>query len=197
MATKKKAVKKKILTKTTTVPERAEKVLDCDYDELAKEYGLTEMQAKFAYFYVFVTGLNGPEAVKLAGYSQGNYTEDKYPDERMREFYIGALLRSQAKTLCDNPKILTLITKLREELSNQLIVDKLYVLQNLKRLAETATETVQLRALEKLGETMEMFGQKQIIEEREDPAKIAAAKFEKRKQMSAEGNVVPFTKEGS
>lgn len=176
-------------------PSTGQEVVDFDFESLAKEHKLTDLQTKFAYYYVFVTGLNGPQAAEFAGYSPGNY-DDKDYDDKTKEYYKGLVFRNMAKNLLDNPKVLTLITRLRDELSNQLIVDKLYVLQNLKRLAETGTsENIQLRALEKLGETMELFKTTTVVEEREDPARLAAEAFERR--MAAEKNkTVDFKKEG-
>jgi phage terminase small subunit len=181
--------------KSIKKPKTKEDVAEVDFKKLADQHGLTEMQTKFCYYYVFVTGLNGPLSVELAGYSQGQkYSEDLYPDEKQREFYKGLVLRQQARNLLDNPKVLTLITELRKNLSTQIIVDQLYVLQHLKKIVEgDEPANAKLKALELLGKTMEMFGDKQIIEELEDPAKIAAARFEKRKQAA---NVVEFTKEG-
>ena len=189
----KKTVRKNEVKKKPLLPSKPKQVEDTqevNYEKLAKDHGLTEMQTKFAYYYVFVTGLNGPMAVELAGYSCGNY--DGY-DEKVREYYTTAIRKQQAKGLLDNPKVLTLITSLREEMSKQIIVDQLYVIQNLKRLAETAPESVQLRALEKIGETMEMFGQKTIIDDRTDPARVAAEAFEKRR---AEMKVFPKAEGG-
>jgi hypothetical protein len=191
-------VKKKasLTKKPIKRPSSLKDIQSVDFEQLAKEYNLTVMQTKFAFFFVFVTNLNGPAAVELAGYSPGNY--DDY-DERTREYYETLVRKQQAKTLLDNPKVLTLITKLREDLNNQLIVDKLYVLSWLKRLVEdeATAGNVRLNALIKIGETMDMFGKREIIvDEREDPAKIAREAFERRKQQAKESpNIVEFKKE--
>lgn len=197
-----KPAKKTPIKRKNTVPETRERVKrpstgrdvsNVDFAKLGKEHGLTEMQTKFCYYYVFVCNLNGRDAVECAGYSSGKYDEKDY-DERTKKYYEDLVYRNIAKNMLDNPKVLELITRLRDELNNQLIVDKLYVLQNLKRLAETATESIQLRALEKLGETMELFGQKTIIEEREDPSRNAREAFQRRKEAER-SNVVEFSKE--
>lgn len=200
---KKKVKEASSVKEATTIkkPVTAETVGEVDFGKMAKEAGLTELQTRFAFYYVFVTGLNGKEAVDLAGYSWGRYDTNEDYDEGKREFYKELLQRQQAKNLLDNPKILAFITKLRKEMDNQLIVDKLWVIQKLKKLAEKAeSESIQLRATEKLGETMDMFGSRVIeTDEREDPAKIASAAFEKRKaaMKNKPENVVEFQKEGS
>ena len=171
-----------------------------DFEALAKEYGLTEMQTRFCVYYVFFTNLNGPAAVELAGYSTGRDSTYVDYDEGKRDFYEKLVRSGKAKELLGNPKVVKLLTKLREELNNQLIVDKLYVINGLKYAWENQNDfppNVRLQALIKLGETMEMFKKVEVnVDEREDPAKLAREAFERRKQQAKESpNVVEFKKE--
>jgi len=156
-------------------------------DKLAKEYELTDLQQKFADYFVFVTGLNAPLAVELAGYKVIN--EDyEYENDQLQEFYKIKQTNKIVKELLNNAKVLKYINKIRKELDNQLIIDKLWVINKLKQLAENGGENTQLKATELLGKTMEMFTEKtKNIEGTDDPAKIAKEAYEKRMQ-----NVIEF-----
>lgn len=148
-------------------------------DDLAKEIGLTEKQKKAADYYVFVTDLDAEAAVELAGYSFGSEkaTEDTKKINRKRVAY----------DFIHNVKVLRYISQIRELMSNQIIVDKLWVINKLKTLAESGSENTQIRALELLGKTMQMYADKQVIENVGDPAKIAKEAFKRRQK-----NVVEF-----
>lgn len=160
-----------------------------NFDKLAQEYGLNELQQKFAEYFVYVTGLDGPTAVELAGYSVVNDNYD-YKTEELKDYYKYIQKKRIARDLLGNSKVLQYITALRDDLNNQLIVDKLWVIDNLKRIVTTGSEQGQIKALELIGKTMEMFVDKsKTFEGVEDPAKIAKEAFEKRQQ-----NVVEFEK---
>ena len=178
-------------------PKTETDVSNVEFERIAEENNLTVMQTKFCYFYVFLTNYNGPKAAELAGYSSGKSNENY--DDVSSEYYKNLTMHSQANDVLASPRVVAFITKLHKEVQKNLLIDQFYVTKNLKRLAETGNESTQLRALELLGKTFEMFGDKQIIEEREDPAKIASAKFEKRKQDAMKNttteNIVQFAKE--
>ena len=163
-----------------------------DLDKLSKELGLTELQKRFCDYYVFVTGLNAELAVELSGYSVESTNTEKY-DEKMIAYYKELTIKRLVRVLVSNPKILKYITAIRKELNNQLVVDKLWVINKLKKLADVGSENTQLKATELLGKTMEMFTDKKVIESVEDPSKIMKEVFEKRKLK----NTVEFKKNGT
>lgn len=148
------------------------------FEKLAEEYKLTQLQKAFAEYYVYVTGLDGPAAVELAGYKLDKDFEGY--DERTAEVFKRKAISSRARELLDNPKVTKYINALRTNLENHLIVDKLWVIKNLKDLAMTGTETTRIRALELLGKNLEMFTDRQKIEDVGNPGEIAQKAFESR-----------------
>lgn len=159
--------------------------------KVQKKYKLTDMQKAFADYFIFVTGLDAIAAVKMAGYAHG-VPENKYSDD-LFEYYKRMNYGKIAKGLINNPKILHYIKDVREDLDNQLVVDKLWVINKLKALAgEDKPENIQLKATELIGKTMEMFTDRnKNVEGIDDPAKIAEEAFQRRK------NVVKFDKQGN
>lgn len=161
---------------------------DIDLNKLAKELRLTEKQKLFAEYFVFVTGLEAVPAVELAGYKLVN-DDYSFKDEQVKEMFRMKEAYKTSRSLLNNHKILRYISALREELNNQLIVDKLWVIKKLKDLALTGCESTQLKATELLGKTLELFTDKsKVYEGVDDPAKIARESFEKR----INNNVVNF-----
>jgi hypothetical protein len=159
-----------------------------DLNLLAKEYKLTDLQKAFAENFVFVTGLDAVAAVELAGYKVTN-DDYEYNSEQTKEIFKQKRLSALARELLNNPKILKYISVLREELNNQLIVDKLWVLKNLKEIVNKGSENAKLKSLELIGKHLEMWTDKsKVYDGIEDPSKIAKEAFEKRKQQ----NVVEF-----
>lgn len=156
-----------------------------EFDKLAKKYKLTDKQRLFAEYYVYVTGLDGPAAVKLAEYSTINENY-KFASEDMKEIYDTRQTNKIARDLLDNKKVLGYIGELRKNLENHLIVDKLWVLDNLKKLAMSGCETTKIRALELIGKSMEMFTEKTKVESVEDPGAIAREAFKKRMENTVE-----------
>lgn len=159
-----------------------------DTEKLAKELKLTDKQKLFAEYFIYVTGLDGPAAVELAGYSSGSDHKD-YGKESTNNFFRSLKFRQLARNLLSNRKVLDYINALRKDLDSQLIIDKLWVINKLKTLAETGSENTQLKATELLGKTLELFTEKTKFESSENPADIAKQAFERRKQ-----NVVEFNK---
>lgn len=151
-----------------------------NFDKLAGELELTELQRKFCEYFVFVTGLDAPAAIELAGYKLSN-DEYEYKSEELKQFYIVAEKNKKAREMMRNPRVVRFISELRNELSTQLTVDKMWVINKLKMLATNGSENTQLKATELLGKTLEMFTEKsKIFEGVEDPAQIAKDAFKKR-----------------
>jgi hypothetical protein len=165
-----------------------------DLNAVANEIGLTEKQKAFAENYVFVTGLDANAAVELAGYKV-EYDYEGYSEETAEVFKYKRIA-SLVRELLNNKKVLTYIKILREELENQLLVDKLWVIKKLKTLATQGSENVQLKATELLGKHLEMFTERQKIEGVEDPAVIVKKAFEIRKKREKE-NIIEFKKDGT
>lgn len=167
-------------------------------DELAKRLDLTEKQRLFADAYVFLTGLDGVAAAKFAGYKcdyPTNYPEDK------KKYYETLAYQGRARENLNNPKVLEYISTIRDNLDKQLVVDKLWVVNKLKNLAEQGTEATQLKATEMIGKILGMFIDHQKIEVTdEDPAVIARKAIEiRRSQINEEkkNNIVEFSKDGT
>lgn len=165
-----------------------------DLDQIAKELELTPKQRSFAENYVFVTGLDPNAAIELSEYVL-DYKNENYSEEMM-EIYRQKRKAHLIRELLNNPKVLNYIKILRDELENQLIVDKLWVIKKLKTLATQGSENVQLKATELLGKHLEMFTEKQKIEGVEDPAEIVRKAYEIRKKREKE-NILEFKKEGT
>lgn len=135
--------------------------------------GLNEKQKAFVENYLFTCGMNEEEALKLAGYSF-NYKSDV---EKRR------CKKRKIRELMSNEKVIAYMNKLRNDLNNQLIVDKFWVIKKLKELAEHGNESVQLKATELLGKTMALFTDK-VIEQKENPGEIIRQSFEKRRNFT-------------
>lgn len=165
--------------------------LKFDPEKLAEEYKLTDMQRKFAEFYVYVTNLNGKLAVELAGYKVDKDQYESYP-ENIKEKYKQRELNTIARNLLNNPKIIKYIDALRSNLESHLIVDKLWVINGLKDLAMNGGENAKIRALEMLGKYVGIFSDAIKLDIDSDPAEMAKKAFEKRKQLE---NTVEFKKQ--
>lgn len=167
-----------------------ERKVNKDIQEEIKNLGLNQKQMSFVEYYLFITGLNAVEAVKLAGYID----EAKY-DPNLSEAEVKAYkelnFKNQANRLLRNPAIKKAIVLIREDMNEMLIVDKLWVLNKLKTLAEKGSENVQLRATELLGKALSMFTEVTQVQSVEDPAAIARANFAER-MAKEKDNVVEF-----
>lgn len=153
-------------------------------ESIAKKLQLSEHQERFANAYIYF-GMNGLEAVKLAGY-QVNYDESKYSEDK-RAYYEELVYRGIAKENLENPKVIEYIKTIREQLNNSLVLDKYWVVEKLKKLADTGSESTQLKATELLGKTLSMFNEVQKVEVTEESAgDLVKAAFEKRKQQQKE-----------
>ena len=131
---------------------------------------LTEKQRLFAEAYVM--GLSEQEAVRAAKYkmaSDDNWRRDAY---------------RLAKLNMKNGKVRNYIELLREQMASSLVVDKLYVVEKLKNLAENGeTENIKIKALELLGKTFSMFTDKvETKTESSDPAELMRRVWEKKKE---------------
>lgn len=158
---------------------------DFDIDEYAKELGITDNQKNFCMNYVFLTALDPYKAYELAGYAIPEGLDDRTKKQWIHKNVMRTL---------NSTKVRKYLTKLREEMENQLLVDRLYVTKKLKEFVEgNAAEGTKIKALELLGKSMSMFSDKQVIETAEDPGKIAKEAFEMRKN-----NIIGFrSKEGT
>lgn len=159
-------------------------------EELAKELGLTKQQRNFCDYYVYMYGMNDAEsACRDAGYALNTYKEGY--SEHKREYYEKLWYQGKAKELLAKPKIVDYIKSLREAISENIVVDRLWIISYLKNIAINGSENAQLKALELLGKTMAMFSDVSKVENSiDDPAKIAREAFEKRKaelQLYKEG----------
>lgn len=155
-----------------------------------RKFGLGKQQIIFCQAYVFLTGLNGVEAVKFANYQLGDYSN--YPDDK-REWYENLKRKQIARTNLTNPKCAKYIRSLQDSLAAQISVDRFYVTEKLKTMAERGSENIQIKALELLGKSISMFTDKSVIENvNESPAEIAKQAFAERMKKE---NVVPFNKE--
>lgn len=127
-----------------------------DLDEIAKEIGLTHMQKMFCEAYFFVTNRDVMEAYDLAGYAISTKRES-FETDKLFEKYVDMEKTRRCTELMNNPKIrryITAISKAREE---YITVDKFWVINKLKKLADTAPENVQLNATKLLGQNLDMF----------------------------------------
>jgi phage terminase small subunit len=109
------------------------KDLKFDADALCKKLELTDKQRAFADYYIFLTGLDAEKAVVLAGY-EINYVDKKFKDPEEAEQIRKIQLKRQARSLLNNPKIIQYIKAVRENLEEQLLVDKIWVIQKLKTI---------------------------------------------------------------
>jgi len=142
------------------------------------KFGLTKQQQLFAELYVLVNGLNGVDSVVGAGYKFGDYSN--YPEDK-REWYINLKAKQIARHNLKNPKICKYIKYLQDNMGSQIGVNRFYVIEKLKNLAEKGTESTQLKALELLGKSLAMFTDvKEINDTKEDPAAIMKKAFEER-----------------
>jgi phage terminase small subunit len=168
-----------------------------DLEKIVEELKLTDKQQKFAEYGVFVTGLDWVKAVEMAEYSFGKENYDKdYADGNIGSYYLDMQKKRKARELLSNPKILKYIKALRDEMDNQLIVDKLWVINKLKTMAEAGSERTQLEATKLIGQTLQMFQADVQINVADSPAKITQEAFEKRMaEDKAAKNTIPFSKE--
>lgn len=167
---------------------RSQKVSN-EVKEKIGDLGLTSMQTDFVNYFLFITGMDAVEALKLAGYSHG-VNEKENIDPLLRENFIRMRYQTMANDFLKNPKIVKTIGLIKAEMNDSLIVDKLWVLKKLKSLAEKGSENTQLQATKLLGQHLSMFVEVQKVEQVEDPASIARAGFEARKN-----NIVDFNTE--
>jgi phage terminase small subunit len=161
---------------------------------------LTEKQQKFCEYGVFLTGLDWVKAADLAGYSVG--TEEqyaKYENQGLADYYRNMQWLRIARENLKLPHVLRFIKALREEMDNQLIVDKLWVINKLKKMADEGSERTQLEATKLLGQTMNMFQAETQVVVADDPSAIVQKAFAERmkKEKEQNKNIVPFNKEGS
>jgi hypothetical protein len=67
---------------------------------------------------------------------------------------------------------------IRQNLEESLLIDRYYIVRNLKKLAETGNENTQLKALVELGKIRGMYVDKQEITTSESPQDIMRRSFE-------------------
>lgn len=150
-------------------------------ETIAKGLGLSKQQQEFAEHYVYC-GMDGVSSAKAC--YQVNYDKTKYSEEK-REWYEELVYRGIAKENLRNKNVVAYIKELKDQLNENLGVDKYYVVDQLKRLAKSGSEATQIRALELLGKTLSMFNEVQKVDISEDKSAgdLAREAFEKRKEM--------------
>ena len=92
-------------------------------------------------------------------------------------------LRMLARSNFASEKVREYMDAVREELSESLGTDKLYVMRKLKELAEFGNESTQLRALENIGKILGLYVEKQEVSVSDSPAQIARDAFKKRMKL--------------
>lgn len=176
-----------------------QEALNAAAEKKAKELGLTELQVRFCDLFVFVCGMNAEKSVEFAGYSLGNEeTAKEHADKpSLAKYYRDLAIRKVARSLLTNQNVLRYIEFLKETIDTSLIVDKCWVIEKLKKLAEAGSEKTQLEATKLIGQTMNMFQPETIVSSVEDPGQIVRDAIAKRKQEEDEkpSNVVEFKKE--
>ena len=149
------------------------------YNLIKDHRGLTEKQEGFCINYVYYTGLNAKEALGLAGYK-----------------YTGVHQSKIIQQLFRNPKVKKRINELIEERNNEILVDKLWEIKKLKTMAESAnSDMAQIKAIELLGKTMNIFSETHVYENREDPGKVIREARRKRQEQTDIDNhekTIPF-----
>lgn len=131
-------------------------VLEKELDVIAKELHLTPLQKNFCDYYFFVTNRNALEAFDLSNYKVGTKRESFESDE-MYEKYLKMEKTRKCTDLMNNPKIRKYITAINKAREEYIQVDKFWVINKLKQLADTAPENVQFNATKALGEHLDMF----------------------------------------
>lgn len=160
-----------------------------------KDLGLNQQQQDFVIYFVFLTNMNGSEAVKMAGYKTGversQYPEGEAGDKEFKRFEELAYTRIAQRHI-SNPRIIKAIQAVKNEMKEAFIVDRLWVFNKLKRLAENGSENVQLRATELLGKALSMFTEVTTVQTTEDAASIAKGRFAERMKKEQANKVVEF-----
>jgi hypothetical protein len=173
---------------------------EIDLEREAKEIGLTEKQKQFCEYFIFVCGLDAEKAVELSEYEIGqeNYKEKYAGKESLARYYMDLQIKRIARKLLNNVKIIRYINYLKDTLDSSLIIDKLWVVQKLKKLAEKGSEKTQLEATKLLGQTMSMFQPETIVSSIDDPGQIVRDAIAKRKREEEPiaGNLIEFGKGG-
>lgn len=147
--------------------------------EKIEDLGLTNMQLDFVNYFIFITNMDAVEALKLAGYQHG-VKDSPDLDPKTRDLYIDMHYKSKANDFLKNQKIVKCIKLIKEEMSEALVVDRMWVIKKLKSLADNGSENTQLKATELIGKHLSMFTEIQQIQSVEDPAAIARAAFNDR-----------------
>lgn len=151
-----------------------------DTQQRLTDLGLTRMQRDFIMYFIFLTNMNALQAVALAGYTHGVTEEDEDTKNRL----IQLRYQTIANELLKNPKVVKGIKMIKDEMSEAMIVDKFWVLNKLKTLAERGSENIQLKATELLGKTLSMFTDVSVEKSVEDPASIAKSNFNERMKLA-------------
>lgn len=173
--------------------ERRCKEVSDEVEDQLKELRLTEQQYNFCTSYVFLTGLEPAEATKLAGYSNGTLeNSDMDPDQKAdmdRLFF-----RKKGTELLRNPKIVKAIQILTSGEQEKLLVNEVFVINELKQIVRKGTEMGKLKALEMMGKKLRMWTDVQKVEQStESAAEIAKGFFEDR--VKNKDKIVAFDEE--
>jgi phage terminase small subunit len=141
---------------------------------------LSEQQKAFAEHYVFTTNMDAIAAIELAGYT---YSAKSEHDNKHNK-------KLKAHSLLCNKKVVKHIQRLIDEVNSSLTIDRFYVINKLKELVESGSESSQLKALELLGKHIHMFQEEQKITYTEDPAMIAQEAY----KIRSSGKVLKINK---
>ena len=88
-------------------------------------------------------------------------------------------LKNFVQNLMNNEKIVDYMTAVRQNMEESLLIDRYYIIRNLKKLAETGNENTQLKAIIELGKIRGMYVDKQENTTTESPSEIMRKSFEK------------------
>ena len=130
------------------------------------------MQEDYCNYYVNITGFNEVDSYTMAGYS----TETDG-------------FHTAIKDLMRNPKVQKRIAELMDERANSKIIDKTFVVLELKRIVEETkidkkNYNPQLKALELLGKYVGMFNNEIETKVQEDAGNVAEDIFKKRRDST-------------
>lgn len=140
---------------------------------------LTEQQVNFCVAYVMMTDFDAVEAIKLTDFSFGAAKDE----------LLLTLQRKAARRLLANPKVKDRIKQLVDERDCQVVIDKFFVKNGLKTLAQTAeNENTKVKAFELLGKELGMFVNKDELKITEDPGEIAKLAFKRRLELKVLNN---------
>lgn len=173
--------------------ERRVQEISDEIEDKIKELKLTEQQYNFCTCYVFLAGLDPAEAAELAGYSNGK-AENSKMDEDQKKDMDRLFFRKKGAELLRNPKIVKAIQLLTDGENEKLLVNDVFVINELKTIVKKGTEMGKLKALELIGKKLRMWVDVQKQETPAgDPSEIAKGFFADR--IKEKGNVVSFNKE--